>query len=44
MMGNYHVQFLGGKEAEKPLPYPVLTGKTRDRAYIKFYKLIKSKF
>jgi hypothetical protein len=23
MMGNYHVQFLGGKEAVKPLTYPV---------------------
>ena len=23
MMGNYHVRFLGGKGAEKPLPYPV---------------------
>jgi hypothetical protein len=23
MMGNYHVRFLGGKGAEKPLTYPV---------------------
>jgi len=24
MSGNYHVQFLGGKGAAKPLTYPVL--------------------
>ena len=24
MSGNYHVRFLGGKEAVKPLTYPVL--------------------
>jgi hypothetical protein len=24
MMGNYHVRFLGGKGAERPLTYPVL--------------------
>ncbi len=23
-MGNYHAWFLGGKGAERPLPYPVI--------------------
>jgi len=22
-MGNYHARFLGGKDAARPLPYPV---------------------
>jgi hypothetical protein len=37
MSGNYHVRFLGGKEAAKPLTYPVLQllagrGKNKTRA------------
>jgi hypothetical protein len=27
MSGNYHVRFLGGKGAEKPLTYPVVGAK-----------------
>jgi hypothetical protein len=37
-MGNYHARFLGGKEAERPLTYPVQPSviATRSRRMIEY--------
>jgi hypothetical protein len=48
MSGNYHVQFLGGKGAVKPLTYPVLQcqlarkeNKRRAEKELSFFKILK---